>query len=380
MSITSVLALGAATAASKIKEVVPSDAIQLALTLADNSDTDLVRYSQPGRVDPLCLVDSSTLTIPFTSDVVRVASKLFMAYYLTAVSMDNTIGDIKVKDRIGKFNPDSNLQGASAALLSVMDPSGSGVVTVNQADLIDASSTTLPGLYARSGQVAVATESKTNEVLQSLNALAVGSIVDLELQHGDKKVIVPIHFNIQPVGLSPENITTIMDFTTYDGSARARWRQFRAGEIRFWADLVAASDRVAAYQKAASKDKSGFFQQTADRTFSGLARAALSGETSPGAAASIMIVNSETMADFKRKHQQDMSVYATRERFFNASKIILLFEVDEEWEVVRLYTRSMETVSTYSLSDLRAAGKSDKGDDVKSLINAMTGGRGLGRV
>jgi hypothetical protein len=394
MSITTILAMGAANAAKSIKDALPGEAIELALQLADNSDTDLVRYSKPGRVDPLCLVDSSTLTIPFTSDVLKVGAKLFMAYYLTAISMDNKVGGISVKDRIGRFNPNPDLQGASAALLSALDPEGVGRITVNQADLIDPHSAVLPGMSTMVPALESTDPKKpnindkdqlisrvdTNKQIQQLETLAVGSIVDLELNHDGKTVIVPIHFNMRPVGANPDNIISVMDFATYDGSAKARWRQFRAGEIRFWADVVAASDRVAAYQKAAAKDKTGFFQESADRTFGGLARAALSGETSPGAAAAILVVNKTTMDEFKRTHQQDMSQYATRERFFDASKIMLMFEIDEEWDVVRLYTRSVDAVNTYSIRDLKSAAKSDGGDDLKTLINAMTGGRGLGRV
>lgn len=93
-------ALGAAT-------VVGRDAISMLIDRAravNNSDS-LVSFTQAARVEPLVLVDSDALYVEELHDVLQSLQSIFAGYYLQAIALDSSLGNLKVMETLGKFNP-----------------------------------------------------------------------------------------------------------------------------------------------------------------------------------------------------------------------------------------------------------------------------------
>jgi hypothetical protein len=90
-------------------QVVGRDAIALmidrAMTLGDSKNDSLVSFTQAARVEPLCLVDTDVLFVDELSDVLQSLSAIFTGYYLQAIQLDSTNGNVKVLETLEKFSP-----------------------------------------------------------------------------------------------------------------------------------------------------------------------------------------------------------------------------------------------------------------------------------
>jgi hypothetical protein len=95
------------TNAAAAGAVVGQAAIKMFMDRAQavNASTDLVSFSQPARVEPLVLVDTDALYVEELHDVLQSLQSIFAGYYLQAVSLDSTVGNLKVLETLGKFNP-----------------------------------------------------------------------------------------------------------------------------------------------------------------------------------------------------------------------------------------------------------------------------------
>jgi hypothetical protein len=75
---------------------------------AVGASTDLVSFSQAARVEPLVLVDTDALYVEELHDVLQSMQSIFAGYYLQALSLDSALGNVKVIDTLGKFNPNGH--------------------------------------------------------------------------------------------------------------------------------------------------------------------------------------------------------------------------------------------------------------------------------
>lgn len=88
-------------------QVVGRDAIAMIIdrALAVNASDSLVSATQAARVEPLCLVDTDALFIDELSDVLQSMNSIFAGYYLQAIQLESTVGNVKVLETLEKFNP-----------------------------------------------------------------------------------------------------------------------------------------------------------------------------------------------------------------------------------------------------------------------------------
>lgn len=116
-------------------QVVGRDAIAMIIDRAmavGQSNSSLVGYTQAARVEPLCLVDTDALFVDELSDVLQSMQSIFAGYYLQAVSLDSTIGHIKVLETLQKFNPNANVGMGAASLVKQAIHTGKHAVAVGQ--------------------------------------------------------------------------------------------------------------------------------------------------------------------------------------------------------------------------------------------------------
>jgi hypothetical protein len=74
------------------------------LVRAGKSDS-LIDYTQPSRVEPIVLIDSSLLYYDGLQDVMQSLLSTFAGYYLQAVALSATVGKIEVMRHLDRLNP-----------------------------------------------------------------------------------------------------------------------------------------------------------------------------------------------------------------------------------------------------------------------------------
>ena len=107
--------------AGKVAETAGTAAMAEAKKQLANSNgvgSDLVRFTQSARVEPILLMDKNAVNVPFFQDVVHTAFNMFTGYWLLAVSLDAKINGISVGRRLDKFATDRSLGDATLTMLT----------------------------------------------------------------------------------------------------------------------------------------------------------------------------------------------------------------------------------------------------------------------
>ena len=65
----------------------------------------LVEYTQVTRAEPIVLVDSSAVHLPYMGDVMQSLSAIFAGYYLQAIALSVNVGKIDTIKLLEKINP-----------------------------------------------------------------------------------------------------------------------------------------------------------------------------------------------------------------------------------------------------------------------------------
>lgn len=107
--------------AGKVAETAGTAAVSEAKKQLANSNgvgSDLVRFTQSARVEPILLMDKNAVNVPFIQDVVHTAFNMFTGYWLLAVSLDAKINGVSVGRRLDKFATDRSLGDATLTMIS----------------------------------------------------------------------------------------------------------------------------------------------------------------------------------------------------------------------------------------------------------------------
>lgn len=422
--------------ADKAADETVGKAIQIAKhTMERNQSQSLVSFTQSARVEPILLMDEKALYVPFIQDVVHTMSSLFTAYYLQAIALDTTLSGVKVLKRLDRFNPDRNLNAATQALLSSAVSAESykyglpfpgqsvgleayGIMpsfeAVNEQDQSFKVKLERQRENARIKQIiaeefgnktpteeeikknqriakAVEEEDKKDPVstlvtrdvgkmVTDISNLAVGQIIEVTITEGNQSAKIPVTIRLRVTGMPSNVLVQTLSVGGVDTTVGTRWRQWRAGELRFWADLVLAQDRIKAHRDAAAKDKSGYYKAVTERNDKNLVAEIMSqGGPSVGTASSIIVLTDQTRKDLERNITGRISDFKTRERIFGNTFAMLMAVVDPEWGTLTIYHRGIEMPTNLTESNIKKAG-SGNGPDIAEILKAYQLGSAPSRL
>lgn len=405
-------AQGISSLKSKLAEESPQMAVQVAKSamagLNDKRADSLISYTQSARVEPILLLDARAAQIPFIQDVLHTMSSLFTGYYLQAIALDTTLSNIKVMRRLDKFAPDRDLIGNTINFLGMesrnhigLEFSGCtlgleayGVAPSMEAleNYDEALSTAMdrakikktveqamkdpePGKPSTLGS----SVKDVTKLATEIGNLAVGKIIEITIEENGMQAKLPVSIRLRPLGMPSTVITELLTVGGTDNSFRARWRAFKADELKFWRDLVLARDRIDAYYASATKDVTGYYKTVAARQLKNGFSAMFSKEPSIGMASSLIVISEQTRIEIERKLGARLDDFKTRERMFQSTMAMLLAVVDPEWESVTIFHRGIDQATQLGIKAIQSAGKGDK-TDLTDILKAYQLGQAPGRL
>ena len=359
---------------------------------------DLVSNTQSARVEPILLMDQRALAVPFIQDVVHSCYNLFTGYWLLSVSLDTTINGVSVGKRLDKFATDRDLNDAtlnylgSAVGMESMDiglPFAQEILKANFESLqasLEADSITNDVVFDQDKKkddkkdpvIAGTRAVDANKVVTQLTNLAVGQMVEVTIAEDGKEARVPVMIRLRVAGMPAKTLVETMAVGGVDMTTRGRWRAWRAGELRFWADFVMAMDRVDAHRAASMNDETGYYKTVYNRAAKNGLAEILSDGPSLATASSIIVLTEDTARDLEAKVGGKLSSFRVRQGIFGMTYSMLMAVVDPEWESVTIYTRGIDMPTKLSARDMKAAGKSDS-KELMDILKSYQLGRAPGR-
>jgi len=338
-----------------------------------------ISYTKPARVEPITLIDSEVLYSPILPDTMQTLLSMFTAYYLQAFSLSINIGSINVVGHLDKLNPNrigvdelpvGDLTrfgiGAESASYSFKLPSFAMEAIEDAKYIIDPDK--------KSTYSSIKDPAKT--ITEAAN-LAVGKIVNVEFQEGERKASIPISIRLMANTIPSENLAHILTSASRkDTSFMERWHGWRSGRLEFVRDLILCQDLIDAHKKNLVQDKSGVYQHILARRTKNAVASILSGQPSVGSASNLCVVSTATARKMEDALMGSLNKYQIRQKLFEETYLMILAVVDQEWDRVTFYFRGIPEATTVGARELKSSGK-DGGTDIMAILNAFREGKSL---
>ena len=391
--------------------------------------TSLSEYTRMARVCPRVLIEEGLRGLPYISELLHTNCNIFAGYYLTAVSMMADINGVSVLERLERLNPDrdpvryavhkyrktqfgtEDYQDSSLSVESFAtglptkakqqrmvalesmawdDSRGRYVrasVLAASLDAADPKDSSKPdekdgkkGEGKDSRQIEVGNRARDAIVsVNENNNLGVGKILEVSLTNRGETISIPVTLTLAVGTTDSESLSHILGLWKRDYKFKERWHGMRSGELKFWREFVFMQDIIENQRKALIRDKSGYLSSMMAQSTKNTAAAAISGSASVATASSTIMVSAETARQIELECGFKFDDYGSRQRVFESTFAMLLFVVDTEWEMVKIYHRGIEHPTRLTIKELKSAGKGN-GPDIAEILKAYQLGRAPGVV
>jgi hypothetical protein len=212
---------------------------------------------------------------------------------------------------------------------------------------------------------------KSITTIKDESNLVVGKVLDVKIVNGDQFTSIPVMCRLTPMSIDPQEFLDISNNVGTDGSARARWRALRMGEIRFFKDYLFCLDRIEADKKALLADKTGSLLVDRNRKTTGLLAAVISGRPSPNAISTMIVISKSTATSLEQILHGRLNDFSTRQRWFKGIAAMMLVVVDINMERFTIYQRGIATAGNiYTFDDISSNGKKPNGVNIEDVMKA----------
>lgn len=372
----------------------------------------LAAFTKSARIAPYVLIEEPLRQQPYISDILHAATSIYAGYYLTAVSLLGDVSGVSVLEKLDRINPNRPMDalGRSGKRLMSMTtedfklglpfkgrPHVKGSwgysqeshrfmpepllameakvtettveVTVGETTNADGSTTTKT--TTRQPEDVINSPGLNRDTLlaaKEASSLAVGKLLEVRMVIDGQQLTVPTMVTLFPNTSDSESFAHILSLHEQAHSVRERWHDWRAGNISFWSDFVMMRDIIKKHRRVLVKDKSGYYAAVSRQSRNHRVASIL--DTPSLAEASNILVFTTTCA--RRAEAAiggNLSNFGVREAVFEKTQAMIMFVVDRDREMVKIYHSGIEMANELSVRELKVANK-NTGPDVAEILKA----------
>ena len=373
----------------------------------------LISFANSTRVEPIALIDSRAVHLPYIADIMQSVNSMFIGYYLQAVSLLVNVGSVNVIKLLDTLSPTRDVGAAGNAFIvsrvsrescmlslesyrhglpvpqetASLEDNNKYDASVNsqlknfqKADpIVDTVSGTAGMRNLRQQQHDTMTDAKGNlgsgsivdphkAVSEAVN-LSVGKMIQVNIESEGKKASFPISVRLIATPIAADVLTHILGDGSRNTTAVERFHAWRSGQLEFIRDIVFAQDLIDEHRKALIKDPSGAYAEILKRRRGNNAAGVLSSTPSIGTASNLVILTSQTAKELEMSIGGRLSDVHTRKKVFDNTYVMIMVVVDTEYEQVTIYHRGIALPTKLSVKELKTANKGT-GPDVAEILKA----------
>jgi hypothetical protein len=330
---------------------------------ASKSDS-LIDYTKSTRVEPIALIGTDVLYDEMLPDLMQSLLSIFAGYYLQAIAVSMTVGNIEVERVLSKLNPSRSAADAavdSGGWLLSQESYKHCLPTPEKRAALEAIDDDVESGFAPARD--------TNRELKELSNLSVGKLLNVELCQGINRATIPVAVRLLASSIPTERLAHILAIGTKDTSAKERWYQWRSGELEAIRDMVLCEDLIQAHRTNLMADKDGVYSQLLKRNRENQISAIVSANPSVATASNIVVISQETANKLEMEIHSKLSNPKTREKVFEGKYMMILAVVDSFHKRVTIYHRGILMPTELGMRDLRDANKGS-GPNVSDILKA----------
>lgn len=357
-----------------------------------SESTSLAEITTVAQVKPFTIVSQDLTYDEDMPAILQTMQSIFTAYYIQAVALQGNIDNVRVVKILDTLNPSRNasLGGllnnlGKESLQDLLDEDEFAMpVSVDDDFLLSAESyeDTLPkknnqntpsNPYAEISRISA--DSKGNSFVSDVSNLCVGKLIDLTFTPSGtgRAITIPISIRLMVKQAPIDILTKIFVKAGKDQSFSNRYYLFKAGELKFWRDLVFSQDRIDEHNKLILSDKTGIYKSIQDRAANNFKAGMVTQNPSLADASNIYVVSSATAKAIEQELHGKFDSASFRTRVFNETYCMVFVVYDQRWKRLSVYTRGNEAVTELSISDIKQSNKGS-GPDITAIFQALTSG------
>jgi len=364
----------------------------------------LIEYTKPMRVEPIVLIDSDCMFHDGLPDLMQSLQSIFAGYYLQAVAVSATIGNISVMGQLGKLNPnrdplDAALDGAAAGAglmagmskLLATESYAHGLPSIKggpvkyglealgleatkaeaeaEAARLNASLKKSNDKEAGKSAAGMSVGKDAGRAVAEVANLSVGKILSVEITDGNAKATIPVTIRLLANSIPSAALVHILSESDKEVDNGSRWHQWKAGRLATIKDMIFCQDLIEAHRKKLMNDKTGMYASIIDRKRKNQLSTVLSGNPSVATASNMVVLSDTTLAELELETNYQFKNFAQREKIFAETSLMIVAVIDKRWDRVTFYHRSIPETTTVSFRDMKMAAKGN-GPDVGEILKA----------
>ncbi len=335
-----------------------SDLPRLAKTVGQLTGGSLIEQSKPARLEPMVMIDESLRELPWIEDLLQSLTNTIAGYYMQAVSLAGTVGNVDVIKTLDKFNP-------SRSLLAGVE--GFDEVTSSP----DSYKYQLPTPFKAPSVSPALEDADTGSAkdLREMPNLAVGKFIEVTIESEGVKKRIPVSVRLITTSASSNTLVNMLENSIKGTSTGERWAGVKSGRLSFIKDFIFCQDLIDQYREARMKDTNDVFGPIVNRKNKNILAAIISGNVSLATASNIIIMSKTTAKELESRTGLRLSDFRSREKYFAKTYTMIFAVVDPSWDTVTIYHRSIDVGTELSAQELKGANRSG-GPDIGGILQA----------
>ena len=351
--------------------------------IADVNINSLAELARLTEIEAITAIDSSLTIHESTTDVLKYINSLWAGWYLSSAQIMTDTGRIKTVKLLERLNPAKNPSYAIANNIL----SGAGFVYNNYSGesigleglpvvVEEKLPTMLPvesnySFEALGDPLPALQSSKETNNLTTVSNLSVGQSVTLTLNDNGATKDITVNLRLVTVPVNAGVLKTILTWSQKDLRLKSRLSAWRAGELRFWRDVILMRDVFTERKKVLMNDKSDLLQAMLGRQSDSMMHSVMTMTPSVGTMSSVLVISADRLRDLELNHLDGrLSDVRFRQRVMNATGLMIIAVIDPMSEFVKIYTHTQALASEFSIKQLKTAGKGG-GSDLGEIIKLM---------
>lgn len=365
--------------------------------------SSLISASNPTRLEPITVVDSTLVGKDFMPDVMSFTVDLFSAFFLQTLGLVTAkVNDVNVVRQLDQLNPSralSNIIHYSKESLEshtietlyhlpttlsdvgverfnvglehrrATNPfSGVGGGNNSKAKVDDEKKGEFDPKRDKVVSLPIASSDSLRDLRESAS-LAVGKLLEVTMGEGELKVSLPVA--VRPmIRVADYDIIPAIFVSTKTRTMKENYHAWRSGELKFWRDIVFARAALVERRKLHLNDAEGIREEITKRIANSRLMTALTNQPSYAQLSNMLIISEPTARQLEVSMRGKLDDFRTRERLFESSGMMMILVVDEFHDQVDIYYHSLSTKTERSLSDFKRRGR-DSGADINMIMQAL---------
>ena len=334
-----------------IKETVGSllSVLNLIESVKEKKAMSLTEYSKNVNIVSKLYIEKNIASDDIALPLISTLNQIYISYILTAINLNQLVTHTRtVRDMIKTVATES-------------------YVDVEQ--LVDG--------FFDNGTIGM--EAKVIDLDSNVQKLAAGRIVEVEftIPTDDKPLKIQIYLNVQLLPSMIDSEVARQIIAIIPPNDKRRWKQVRAGEIKFFQDYVLCLDLLRNQKKALTKDNSGVLFEILNNNHNNLIKSIVgivTGKERHNLQNSTLVINSKSFKKACDTLGVNFENFAERQRFFSKAGMMLLVVVDPMYNLVDIYYNGIKHKGSYDFNMINKVGAKGADMDMKQIMSVLASG------